>query len=53
MNDHEQKLWLKWDKVLKQVQHIKWSYAGTPEKEVIEDMISYIKSLLKNLEKDE
>ena len=53
MKPENQKLWLKWNKVLKQIQHIKYSYVGTPEKEVIDDMIIYIKSLLKNLEKDE
>ena len=53
MKEENQKLWLKWDRVLKQIQHIKFSYVGTPDKKAIEDMISYIKSLLKNLEKDE
>ena len=53
VNKENQKLWLKWNTVLKQMQHLKFHYVGTPDKEVIEDMISYIKSLLKNLEKDE
>lgn len=53
MNKENQKLWLKWNTVLKQIQHLKFNYVGTPDKKVIEDMISYIKSLLKNLEKDE
>ena len=40
MTDHEQKLWLKWNTIYKQVLHIKWQYVGTKEKEVIEDMSS-------------
>tara|TARA_Y100001938_G_scaffold111898_1_gene153216 strand:- start:5654 stop:5809 length:156 start_codon:yes stop_codon:yes gene_type:complete len=51
VNDYEQKLWLKWNKIYKQLLHIKWQYAGTDEKEVIEDMISYIKKLMNELEK--
>ena len=53
MTPEDQRLWLRWNKVLKDIQHLKFHYYGTPDKEVIEDMISYIKSLLKNLEKDE
>ena len=36
VNDHNQKLWLKWNTIYKKLQHIKWSYVGTDEKEVIE-----------------
>ena len=50
MNDYEQKLWLKWNKIYKLLLHIKWQYVGTKEKEVIEDMISYIKKLMDELE---
>ena len=53
MNDHDQRLWLKWNTILKKLLHIKWSYAGTEEKEVIEDMISYIKKLMNELENNE
>ena len=50
MTDHEQKLWLKWNTIYKQILHIKWQYVGTNEKEVIEDMASYIKKLMDELE---
>ncbi len=50
MNDHEQKLWLKWNKIYKQILHIKWQYVGTKEKEAIEDMALYIKRLMDELE---
>ena len=33
--------------------HIKWSYVGTKEKEVIEDMIKYLKKLMDDLENNE
>lgn len=48
-----QKLWLKWNTVLKKIQHLKFDYAGTEDKEIIEDMIQYIKILMVRLEKDE
>ena len=50
VNDHDQKLWLKWNTIYKKLQHIKWSYVGTDEKEVIDDMISYVKKLMDELE---
>jgi hypothetical protein len=50
VTDHEQKLWLKWNTIYKQVLHIKWQYVGTKEKEVIEDMALYIKKLMDELE---
>lgn len=49
----DQKLWLKLNKVYKQMLHIKWSYVGTKEKEVIEDMIKYLKKLMDDLENNE
>jgi len=48
-----QKLWLKWNTVLKKTQHLKYNYAGTEDNEIIEDMIRYIKVLMERLEKDE
>ena len=53
MKQENQKRWLKWNSVLKQIQHLKFSYVGTPDKEIIDDMVSYIKTLLEKLEKDE
>ena len=53
MNRQNQKLWLKWSTVLKKIQHLKFDYAGTKDKEIIEDMIRYIKILMERLEKDE
>lgn len=49
----DQRLWLKLNKVYLQILHIKWSYAGTKEKEVIEDMAKYLKKLMDDLEQDE
>ena len=51
MKKENEKLWLKWNSVLRSIQHIKFDYAGTEEKEVIEDMIKYIKKLMETLEK--
>tara|TARA_R110002153_G_scaffold57169_1_gene157326 strand:+ start:3071 stop:3235 length:165 start_codon:yes stop_codon:yes gene_type:complete len=53
VNQQNQKLWLKWNTVLKKTQHLKFSYAGTKDKEIIEDMIQYIKILMERLKKDE
>lgn len=53
MNQQNQKLWLKWNSVLKKIQHLKFDYAGTEDKVIIEDMIQYIKILMERLEKDE
>jgi len=50
VTEYEQKLWLKWNTIYKQVLHIKWQYVGTKEKEVIEDMATYIKKLMDELE---
>ncbi len=50
LNEHDQRLWLKWNTIYKQILHIKWQYVGTKEKEVIEDMASYIKKLMDELE---
>ncbi len=50
LNEHDQRLWLKWNTIYKQILHIKWQYVGTEEKEVIEDMASYIKKLMDGLE---
>jgi hypothetical protein len=47
-----ERLWLKWNTVLKQIQHLRFNYVGTDDKEIIEDMISYIKTLLEKLEKE-
>jgi len=32
---------------------LKWSYAGTEDKEIIEDMMRYLQTLKERLEKDE
>lgn len=53
VNKQNQKLWLKWSTVLKKIQHLRFEYAGTQDREIIEDMIQYIKLLMKRLEKDE
>ena len=53
MDKQNQKLWLKWNTVLKKIQHLRFEYAGTQDREIIEDMIQYIKLLMKRLEKDE
>jgi len=53
VNQQNQKLWLKWNSVLKKIQHLKFDYAGTEDKVIIEDMIQYIKILMERLEKDE
>ena len=53
VNQQNQKLWLKWSTVLKKIQHLKFDYAGTEDKAIIEDMIRYIKILMERLEKDE
>mgnify|MGYP003627234384 CR=1 FL=1 len=52
MKKMNERLWLKWNTVLKQIQHLRFNYVGTEDKEVIEDMISYIKTLLEKLEKE-
>ena len=52
MKLQNQQLWLKWNRVLKQIQHLKFSYAGTEDKEIIEDMIIYIKTLLRKIEEE-
>jgi len=48
-----EKLWLKWNSILKNIQHVKFDYVGTEDKEIIEDMILYIKKLMEKLEKNE
>jgi hypothetical protein len=53
VDKQNQKLWLKWNTVLKKIQHLRFEYAGTQDREIIEDMIQYIKLLMKRLEKDE
>ena len=53
VNKQNQKLWLKWNAVLKKIQNLRFNYAGTEDKAIIEDMIQYIKILMKRLEKDE
>lgn len=53
VNKQNQKLWLKWSTVLKKIQHLRFEYAGTQDREIIEDMIQYIKILMRRLEKDE
>lgn len=52
MKKMNERLWLKWNTVLKQIQHLRFNYVGTDDKEIIEDMISYIKTLLEKLEKE-
>ena len=52
MKKMNERLWLKWNTVLKQIQHLKFNYVGTEDKEIIEDMILYIKTLLEKLEKE-
>lgn len=53
VNQQDQKLWLKWDSVLKKIQHLKFDYTGTEDRAIIEDMIQYIKILMERLKKDE
>lgn len=53
MNKQNEKLWLKWNTILKNIQHLKFNYVGTEDKEIIEDMIIYIKKLMETLEKSE
>ena len=53
MNNQNQRLWLKLDKIYKLTAHLKWSYAGTEDKEIIEDMMRYLQTLKERLEKDE
>jgi|TARA_R110000868_G_scaffold397712_2_gene670525 hypothetical protein len=53
MNLQNQKLWLKWNTILKKIQHLRFDYVGTEDKEIIEDMIQYIKVLMKRIKKDE
>ncbi len=53
MNAHDQRLWLKIDKIYKLVAHLKWSYVGTEDREIIEDMMKYLKVLKERLEKNE
>ena len=51
MDTQDSKLWLKIDKIHKLLAHLKWSYAGTEDKEIIEDMIKYIMVLKNKIEK--
>lgn len=53
VNKQNERLWLKWNTILKSIQHIKFEYVGTEDKEIIEDMITYIKKLMETLEKNE
>lgn len=53
MKKENERLWLKLNKVKREIQHIKYHYAGTKDKDIIEDMITYIKVLMEKLEKDE
>jgi hypothetical protein len=53
MNDREQKLWLKWNSIYKRLHHIKYDYVGKREKENIDDIISYIKKLMDELQENE
>lgn len=53
MKKKNEKLWLKWNSILKNIQHVKFDYVGTEDKEIIEDMILYIKKLMEKLEKNE
>ena len=52
MNKENERLWLKWNTVLKQIQHLKFNYIATEDREIIEDMILYIKTLLEKLNKE-
>ena len=52
VKEQNEKTWLKWNTVLKNIQHLKFEYSGTEEKDVIEDMITYIKILMKKLEEE-
>ena len=53
MKKQNERLWLKINKIKRDLQHIKFSYAGTEDKEIIEDMIEYLKVLIDRLEKNE
>lgn len=53
MKKDNERLWLKLNKIKKEIQHIRFYYAGTDDKEIIQDMISYLNSLIERLEKNE
>jgi len=53
MDSKDQRLWLDWDRIHKMMAHAKWHYVGTEDKEIIEDMIKYVKILKERLEKNE
>ena len=49
MNPKDQRLWLDLDKVHKIMARAKWHYVGTEDKEIIEDLVRYVKILKKRL----
>ena len=53
MNPKDQRLWLDLDKVHKIMARAKWHYVGTEDKEIIEDLVKYVKILKERLEKNE
>jgi hypothetical protein len=53
MKQENSRLWLKLDKVKKELCRIKLHYIGTQDRPKIEEMITYVDHLLKRLEKDE
>jgi len=53
MNKKDSRLWLKLDRVRKELYHVQYNYIGTEDHKIITDMISYIKTLIKNIENSE
>ena len=53
MDSKDQRLWLDLDRVHKIMARVKWHYVGTEDKEIIEDLVRYVKILKKRLEDDE
>ena len=53
MKQENSRLWLKLDRVRKELYRIKLHYIGTQDHPKIEEMIAYTDHLLKKLENDE
>jgi len=49
----DERLWLRLDKLRKDLHRIRYSYIGTNDHSIISDMIAHIEILIKKLENNE
>jgi len=53
MDKKDERLWLKLDKMRKELYQIRYYYVATPDHDIITDMIKYTEILIKKLENNE